>query len=211
MRLLCQYVGQRANRETQETGKFWESRFKAVKLLDEAALLACSAYVDLNPIRAGIAKTLEESEYISAHHRLQAMIDEAETKGDRRSNSSPKDAFLSPIRNDELRDAIGANLAKDNCRASDKGFLNMSRAEYLCLLDETARHQKDGKRASSKDLPSLLERVGMHTETWFCLIENFGQLFYHVAGEPHRIATERTRLQKRRYRVRLPVQQAFMR
>ena len=40
MRLLCQHVGQRANLETKETGKFWEARFRAVRLLDESALMA---------------------------------------------------------------------------------------------------------------------------------------------------------------------------
>ena len=34
MRLLCQHMGQRANRETGESGKFWESRFRSVRLLD---------------------------------------------------------------------------------------------------------------------------------------------------------------------------------
>jgi hypothetical protein len=53
MRVLCQYIAVRANREDHELGKFWQSRFRAVRLLDEAALLACAAYVDLNPIRGG--------------------------------------------------------------------------------------------------------------------------------------------------------------
>jgi hypothetical protein len=45
MRVLCQYIAVRANREDHELGKFWQSRFRAVRLLDEAALLACAAYV----------------------------------------------------------------------------------------------------------------------------------------------------------------------
>ncbi len=51
MRVLCHYIAVRANREDNELGKFWQSRFRAVRLLDEAALLACAAYVDLYPIR----------------------------------------------------------------------------------------------------------------------------------------------------------------
>ena len=43
----------------------WESRFGAVPLLDQEALLACSVYVDLNLIRAGKADTPEASEYTS--------------------------------------------------------------------------------------------------------------------------------------------------
>ncbi len=56
MRLLCQRVAMRANREDEENGRFFQDRYKAVRLLDEASLLACAAYVDLNPIRAGLAR-----------------------------------------------------------------------------------------------------------------------------------------------------------
>ena len=77
MRLLCQQIATRANREDREVGKFWQSRFRAVRLLDESALLACAAYVDLNPIRAAMAQTLETSDYTSAQRRIQAMRAEA--------------------------------------------------------------------------------------------------------------------------------------
>ncbi len=60
MRLLSQHVVQRANKEDQEVGKFWQARYWAVRLLDETAILACAAYVDLNPIRAAMAESIED-------------------------------------------------------------------------------------------------------------------------------------------------------
>jgi REP element-mobilizing transposase RayT len=80
MRLMCQTIAQRINFEDQATGKVWESRFRAVRLLDESALLACSAYVDLNPIRAAIAQTLEQSDFTSVQRRIQALKQRVEAE-----------------------------------------------------------------------------------------------------------------------------------
>ena len=170
MRLLCQRIAIRANREDQETGKFWQARFRAVRIMDEQALLACAAYVDLNPIRAALAETLEDSDHTSVQRRIQAERERA-TGEDRQQPSagaeaspvtlpSAPDCFLSPLELDERRGEVGPCSHSGGARCSDKGFLPMSVSAYLELLDWTARQPPAGKRGSTPpDAPPILERL----------------------------------------------------
>ena len=48
----------------------FNGHYRSVRLLDDEAILACSAYVDLNQIRAGLAPTLEESQLTSVQRRI---------------------------------------------------------------------------------------------------------------------------------------------
>ena len=192
MRILCQKIGTRANREDQEVGKFFQGRFKAVRLLDDEAILACSVYVDLNPIRASVAESIESSMFTSGKLRFEAAKDTGNTDG-----------FLAPVQVSESDGAKSDALSAKGKRCSNKGFLPISSLDYLQLLDLTARLQRSDKSGfSSSQLEPLMNRLGIELEEWKRLTKDFGRMFSQVAGKPQTIANARSLKTNRRFRMK---------
>jgi REP element-mobilizing transposase RayT len=153
MSCLNYYIALQANREDGCTGHFWEGRFKSQALLDEAALLSCMTYVDLNPVRAGIAQGLESSDYTS----IQARIHQLENQ--------PKEEtpVVMPFGENE----------KDRQHPI---HLPYRLKDYVELVDWTARAQRiDKKYHVSNKLPRLLTALGLSSTQWKLLAKEIAK------------------------------------
>ena len=159
MKVLNQTIARRANIEDNCTGKFFESRFKSQALLDNAALLTCMAYVDLNPIRAKIAETPESSDFTSIQTRLNR---------NNRQVTNIKKSLLGFI--------------KPKAEYRDKG-IPMTEAAYIELVDWTGRCIRNDKRgAIPTHLPPILERLNITEHEWLRHTRFFEARFKRVAG-----------------------------
>lgn len=200
MRCLAENIARRSNREDQTTGRFWSGRFRAIRLLDESALLACSVYVDLNPIRAGIAETPETSRYTSAYDRINGRKPKHSNKRRRRTKRRARgvadaDEWLSPIEFIESDDHADGRPRK---RASNKGFLSMGLDDYLCLLDWSGRQIRDNKQGTiPATLAPILQRLKIVPEGWTAMITQFGRWFGTAAGSPAALEAEAARRGRR--------------
>ncbi|MGB7328327.1 MAG: hypothetical protein WBD31_25850 [Rubripirellula sp.] len=199
MRCTAENIARRSNAEDRVTGHFWEGRYKAVVLLDEASLLACSAYVDLNPIRAAIAETPEASSYTGAKDRIDDLTHREDrtrmsTRDWERSRRRQKSGWMSPIEISEREDAIGADVDDSGRRASKKGFLSISMLSYLELLGWAGRQLQQDKAGSiPSHLAPILSRLGLDSHGWCDLVKKFGRTFKRAAGTAESLANEATR------------------
>ncbi|MEZ6033741.1 MAG: hypothetical protein R3C17_11645 [Planctomycetaceae bacterium] len=94
-------------------------------------------------------------------------------------------------------------LSQHIAQRANKGFLPMSTADYLSLLDWTARQtRKDKRGATPKKIAPIFDRLGISAEIWCRLVKDFGKLFCLAAGQPQRIDEHRSKGSSRRYRMR---------
>ena len=151
MRCLNEPIARAANREDGCSGRFWEGRFKCQALLDDKAVLACMAYVDLNPVRAGIAADLQTSQHTSIQRKLDQNV-----AGDR-----------------PIAVVAGAPLF---------GFLPISEAEYIELVDWAGEQLRPDKRGSiHAAAPPVLKRLG-NGNTWLAQVAGIERHYWRAVG-----------------------------
>lgn len=158
MRLINEPIARQANTEDGCTGKFWEARFKSQALCDEKALAACMAYVDLNPVRAKVADTLDTSAHTSISKRIKNL-------------ESPRNQLPS------LMPFLGAP------RESASAELPFSFVEYLRLVNWTGGIIREDKRgAIFSSTPLLLDRLGFEPRHWFFVTTQFESKLKGLVG-----------------------------
>ncbi|WP_422412053.1 MULTISPECIES: transposase [unclassified Endozoicomonas] len=158
MRCLNEYLAREANQEDGCKGRFWEGRFKSQALLDEAALLTCMAYVDLNPLRAEMAETPEGSDYTSIQERIENLAG---------SDTRKQPATLMPFRSQ------GQNPDK---------ALPYILHDYLELVDWSGRAVRSDKKGSNpSDIPPILTRLEIDSNEWLKTMR-WNNRFYRAVG-----------------------------
>lgn len=154
MRCLAEPIARRANREDGCTGRFWEGRFRCQLLCDERALLAAMAYVDLNPIRAGITDRLETSSHTSVHERI-------------------KTARSGQVLTAPLQPLIGVSASR----------LSLSTADYPQILDWTGRAVVPGKRGRiAGRAPAILSIIDKDAARWTQRVRGYGGGWARAVG-----------------------------
>jgi REP element-mobilizing transposase RayT len=161
MRCLNEFIAKKANEKDECTGRFWEGRFKSQALLDDKALIACMAYVDLNPVRAGISNLPSNSAFTSVQKRNQLRKNQT-------NNVTKSPLAMLPFSDDE----------HDN--SSESHVIHCTLNEYKELLKWTVKYiHKKNKSTTVK-----VGEMEFSTTNISEMTQNFEKLFKSLVGSP---------------------------
>lgn len=167
MRCLNELIANLSNKEEESKGKFWNGRFKSQALLDDAALLTAMAYVDLNPIRAKISKTPEQSDFTSIQERLTHLQKHTNTQLNANSiHNAKQPKNLMPFDSNNLNDNINFDLY-----------------DYIQLVEETGRTIREDKPGFIPgNIAPLLLRLNLAPSGWISMTQLLQSHFSRAIG-----------------------------
>ena len=185
MKSLNEYIARRANKEDECKGRFWEGRFKCQRLEGEAGILACMSYVDLNPVRAGIADSLEDSEFTSIYDRI--MAEKA-----RKRQARLEKEHLAEKQLKQQKELIQTILDRESILLDLDGeespFSVLDTRRYMELVDWTGRQlRKDKPGVISPEIRPLLDSLDLDAREWVNTVRMYRKRFGLVAGTAERI------------------------
>jgi hypothetical protein len=171
MKCLKEPLARLANRQDETRGAFFEGRFKSVAILDEEALLATCAYIDLNPVAAGIVDVPEASPHTSITERVEHVKAQGRT-GDLEASGKGSVAGSNAAKGLEESHWLCPIEDRRRLDSSREGMIEgLSVGSYLLLIDYSGRLFRDGKAAISAEVAGILERLGSNAESWWSRIE----------------------------------------
>ena len=176
MRRLNEPMAKLSNQEDDCTGKFWEGRFTSQALLDEAAVLSCMVYVDLNPVRAKISEKLIDSDFTSIKARLE-------------KNQPYKDHELP----NEKLNAVSGSLEKQIIPVSLKDYINLTEWASKSILHPT-------KATMPYNIESVLNRLNLQSNHWLHQLEQWGNNYRYAVGPVTNIREAARKLSKRYFK-----------
>jgi REP element-mobilizing transposase RayT len=174
MKCLNEPIARKANAEDGCTGHFWEARFRSDPLCSERALLTAMAYIDLNPVRAKIAKTPEQSAYTSIRARIEGDYVRKTLHGavSRLLGRKELNHFESAVR--PLMPFADEQPSENSAAAT----LPIERQAYLELVDVAGRLVRMGKRGRiDPALAPILDRLGLSEDQWASASSDFRQYY----------------------------------
>jgi len=127
------------------------------------------AYVDLNPIRASMCNTPEESYYTSIKERIAPIFDIKKVTDDeiKHQRLHRFDLPLKPMAQFE-----------DNVTSLEQIGILFSLKDYLQLVDTTGRIIRPDKRGAIPiNLPPILERLSINRQQWLQQSQQFEKLY----------------------------------
>ncbi|MFG0254944.1 MAG: transposase, partial [Rhodopirellula sp. JB053] len=168
MRSLAEPISRMANKQDECTGRFWEGRFKAQRIVDEAGLLACSMYVDLNPVRAAMASGPEDAPHTSAFDRIHAGQGKQIESAAFDLKPVPTDEAAKQIREtpvDELRKEKATKRTPTGKRIRRDGWLAPLTLSPNKLSSDSEAN-RDGIRASNRGFLHVSIREYLRLLRW---------------------------------------------